>query len=225
MTVLVRRGVQVLVTIALQVVVLFASAGTVRWPAGWLYVGLYVGVVAVGAAVLVPGHREVVEERSRGRQGAVAWDRHLTRALTVVWLGILAVAGLAERWGWLPGLPSWLVAVGVALFLLGSGIMLWAMAANPFFSQVVRIQAERGHTVVADGPYSVVRHPGYTGMCLSTLGTALLLGSLWALLPWAGCVALLALRTSLEDQTLAGELDGYGEYRTRTRYRLVPRVW
>ena len=225
MTVLVRRGVQVLAKAAVQVVVLFVSAGTVRWPAGWLYVGLYVGVVAVGAAVLVPGHRDVVEERSRGRQGAVAWDRHLTRALTVAWLGILVVAGLAQRWGWLPQLPPWLVAVGVAVFLLGSGIMLWAMAANPFFAQVVRIQTDRGHTAVAEGPYRFVRHPGYTGMCLSTLGSALLLGSPWALLPWAGCVALLVLRTSLEDQTLAGELDGYREYRTRTRYRLVPRIW
>jgi protein-S-isoprenylcysteine O-methyltransferase Ste14 len=222
---LARRGAQVLVKAALQGAVLFVSAGTVRWPAGWLYVGLYVGVVAVGAVVLVPSHRDVVEERSKGRQGAVSWDRHLTRALTVAWLGILVVAGLAQRWGWLPELPSWLVAVGVAVFLLGSGIMLWAMAANPFFAQVVRIQTERGHTAVADGPYRFVRHPGYSGMCLSTLGTALLLGSSWALLPWAGCVALLVLRTSLEDQTLAGELDGYREYRTRTRYRLVPGIW
>jgi protein-S-isoprenylcysteine O-methyltransferase Ste14 len=113
----------------------------------------------------------------------------------------------------------------VAVFQLGSAIMVWAMAANPFFSQVVRIQTDRGHTAVADGPYRFVRHPGYTGMCLSTLGSALLLGSAWALLPWAVCVALLVLRTSLEDQTLSGELDGYREYRTRTRYRLVPRIW
>ncbi len=225
MTAVVRRGLQVLVKTALQGVVLFVSAGTVRWPAGWLYLGLYVGVLVVGAAVLVPGHREMVEERSRGRQGAVAWDRHLTSALTVVWLGILVVAGLDERWGGGSGLPPWLVAVGVAVFLLGSGIMVWAMAANPFFSQGVRIQSDRGHAVAADGPYRFVRHPGYAGMCLSTLGSALLLGSLWALLPWAACVALLVVRTSLEDQTLAAELDGYREYRTHTRYRLVPRVW
>jgi protein-S-isoprenylcysteine O-methyltransferase Ste14 len=215
----------VLARTALQAVVLFVSAGTVRWPAGWLYLALYVGVLAVGAAVLVPGHREVIEERSRGLQGAVAWDRHLTSALTVAWLGILAVAGLDRRWGWLPELPWWLVAVGVAVFLLGSGIMVWAMAANPYFAQGVRIQAERGHIVVAHGPYRFVRHPGYAGMCLSTLGSALLLGSMWALLPWAGCVALLVLRTSLEDQTLAGELGGYRGYQSRTRYRLVPRVW
>lgn len=225
MTAVARRGVQVLGKTALQAVVLFVSAGTVLWPAGWLYVGLYVGVLAVGAAVLVPRHSEVVEERSRGRQGAVAWDRHLTSALTVAWLGILIVAGLDERWGWLPALPAWLVAVGVAVFLLGSAIMVWAMVANPFFSQVVRIQTDRGHTAVADGPYRFVRHPGYTGMCLSTLGSALLLGSVWALLPWAGCAALLVLRTLLEDQTLACELDGYRAYRARTRYRLLPWVW
>ena len=32
-------------------------------------------------------------------------------------------------------------------------------------------------------------------------------------------------RTSMEDATLARELPGYREYRTRTRYRLVPGIW
>jgi protein-S-isoprenylcysteine O-methyltransferase Ste14 len=138
---------------------------------------------------------------------------------------MLAVAGLNERWGWAPQLPSWLVVLGVALFVLGFAVVVWAMTANPFFSQVVRIQTERGHTVVSDGPCRVLRHPGYAGLSVSALGSALLLGSVWAVLLWAGYVALTVLRTSLEDSTLAGELAGYREYQARTRYRLLPAIW
>jgi protein-S-isoprenylcysteine O-methyltransferase Ste14 len=204
-TALVRRVVQLMVMMAIQAVVLFASAGTLAWPAAWLYLALYVGSMIMAAAVIVPGHREVVEERGKGLAGAVSWDRYLATAQMFPLLGILVVAGLAQRWGY--------------------AVALWAMAANRFFSQVVRIQTDRGHTVVTDGPYRVVRHPGYTGFIVSALGSALLLGSVWALLPWAAYLAVMVARTSLEDSTLARELSGYGEYRTSTRYRLVPHIW
>lgn len=225
MTALARRVMQTLTMIIVQGVVLFASAGQVRWAAGWLYVALYAGSIAASAALLVPQHRDLVEERSKGRAGGMSWDRYVTTAQAVFFLGMLAVAGLNERRGWAPALPSWLVAVGVALFVVGFAVVVWAMTANPFFSQVVRIQTERGHTVVSDGPYRVLRHPGYAGLSVSALGSALLLGSAWALLPWAGYVALTVLRTSLEDATLARELAGYREYQARTRHRLLPAMW
>jgi protein-S-isoprenylcysteine O-methyltransferase Ste14 len=224
-TALVRRVVQLMVMMAIQAVVLFASAGTLAWPAAWLYLALYVGSMIMAAAVIVPGHREVVEERGKGLAGAVSWDRYLATAQMFPLLGILVVAGLAQRWGWEPRFPAWLVLVGAVLFIAGYAVALWAMAANRFFSQVVRIQTDRGHTVVTDGPYRVVRHPGYTGFIVSALGSALLLGSVWALLPWAAYLAVMVARTSLEDSTLARELSGYGEYRTSTRYRLVPHIW
>jgi protein-S-isoprenylcysteine O-methyltransferase Ste14 len=79
--------------------------------------------------------------------------------------------------------------------------------------------------VASSGPYRYVRHPGYVGFVVSYFGTALALGSLWAILP-AGLVAgLLMVRTALEDRTLQDELPGYREYARRVRYRLVPGIW
>ena len=225
MTGLARRAAQVLAMVVGQAAILFVSAGTIGWPAGWLYVALQAFMLAVSAAVLVPRHRALVEERSKGRAGGALWDRRLTAAQAAATLAILAVAGLNERWGWEPRPPSGVVVLGVAMFVLGYAVVIWAMTANPFFSQVVRVQTERGHTVVAGGPYRLVRHPGYTGMSMAALGSALLLGSVWALLPGGVYVTLTVLRTSMEDETLAGELAGYREYRARTRHRLVPGIW
>ena len=65
----------------------------------------------------------------------------------------------------------------------------------------------------------------YAGLLLGLPGTALLLGSAWALVPAVACCAVLVVRTALEDRTLRHELPGYEEYARRTRFRLVPGIW
>ena len=99
------------------------------------------------------------------------------------------------------------------------------MAENTFFSEVVRIQHDRGHRVVATGPYRYVRHPGYLGNIIAWPCTALAIGSWLALLPAAVVVVLYVIRTALEDRTLQAELAGYVEYAQQVRYRLVPGIW
>ena len=114
---------------------------------------------------------------------------------------------------------------GLVISLLGFGVFLWAMAANAFFAEGVRIQEERGHTVATGGPYRLVRHPGYVGAILSMGATPFLLGSWWALVPAGLGVGGYLLRTALEDRTLQEELPGYREYTHQTRYRLLPGIW
>ena len=94
----------------------------------------------------------------------------MTRLLFVTTLGILGTAGLDKRLSWPPNLPLLAQVLGTLVFVAGYFLMLWAMSVNAFFSQAVRIQTERGHTVVTDGPYAYVRHPGYVGMLAITLG-------------------------------------------------------
>jgi protein-S-isoprenylcysteine O-methyltransferase Ste14 len=97
------------------------------------------------------------------------------------------------------------------------------MVSNRFFSTAVRIQLDRGHVVETGGPYRYVRHPGYVGAIVGTF--ALVLGSLWALLPGVVLAVLFVVRTALEDRTLRRKLPGYEVYAGRVRYRLVPGVW
>jgi protein-S-isoprenylcysteine O-methyltransferase Ste14 len=135
------------------------------------------------------------------------------------------LAGLDQRYGWTGGFP---VAVQIASWVvcaLSYGLLIWAMASNTFFSQVVRIQIDRGHTVSTQGPYRYVRHPGYIGMIFFKLGMAILLTSWWALAASGLCVLIILLRTALEDKTLQNELIGYKNYTREVRYRLLPGVW
>ena len=109
--------------------------------------------------------------------------------------------------------------------IAGLAGLTWAESVNKHFEPTVRIQTERGHTVVDTGPYTIVRHPGYLAASLLVLGMPLALGSFWALIPAVISYLLLVVRTALEDRTLQDELPGYREYAERVRYRLIPGVW
>ncbi|MGD2200841.1 MAG: isoprenylcysteine carboxylmethyltransferase family protein, partial [Candidatus Bathyarchaeota archaeon] len=160
------------------------------------------------------------------REGSKSWDEVLMRAsnLTVL-IAVPAVAGLdVGRYRW-SGLGVGFMVVGVGLCAVSSVLLDWAMVVNPFFEPTVRIQGDRGHRVVSEGPYGVVRHPGYLSGILWALSVPLILGSAWAFAPALFYVVLMVLRTSLEDNTLMRELEGYRGYSERVRYRLIPGLW
>jgi protein-S-isoprenylcysteine O-methyltransferase Ste14 len=140
-------------------------------------------------------------------------------------LVIYVVAGLDHRFVWSPAFPTWLTIPGLILIFLGYAFSTWAMLENRFFSGVVRIQHERGHTVCDTGPYRIVRHPGYAGIFLALPGIALVLASLWSLIPVAVSLIIAVIRTALEDRTLQQDLPGYSEYAQRTRFRLIPGIY
>jgi len=227
-----RRIVSWIVQAALGLVgysaILFLSAGRLDWVWGWVFLGLLATVLISHVLILVPKNPELLAERSRGirQEGAKGWDRWVTFFATGMGTMILwIVAGLDARFEWSASVPLALHVGGLIGSVLGWALFMWAMGTNAFFSEAVRIQEERGHTVVTDGPYRYVRHPGYVGAILALVATPPLLGSLWALIP-AGLAAIgYVVRTALEDKTLLEELDGYKGYAMRVRYRLLPGIW
>ncbi len=203
---------------------MFLPAGTWAWAKGWLFIGVFLGTLAVVGLFLWRVNPEVVVARSGFHEGTKRWDKILLALFFPAVYAIVPVAALDERFRWCP-LPWWACGIGYALFLAGMGMVTWAEAVNKFFEVTVRIQADRGQKVIDTGPYAVVRHPGYVAGILFCVGAALCLGSLWALVPAGLASALLILRTRWEDQTLQAELQGYKEYTQRVRYRLIPGVW
>jgi protein-S-isoprenylcysteine O-methyltransferase Ste14 len=179
----------------------------------------------VATMVLLWRKTELLAERSNVKAGK-SWDKAIVGV--AVFLGPVATwttAGLDERFHWSNGVPYWAFLSAVTIAVLAAALIAWAMRSNKFFSAVVRIQKDRGHAVVAGGPYRFVRHPGYAGMSAFTLATPLILGSWWAFAPAAVTAAMFALRTFLEDRTLQNDLDGYADYARRVKYKLVPAVW
>ena len=162
---------------------MFFLAGRLSYWQAWAYgaSGLLFGLVV---AVLFARKPDVIEERVRPGPGMKWWDRVFFALYLPSFLAILVVAALdTGRHHWTPPLPVPAYVAACIVLVVAYLVVLWAMWTNRFFSSVVRIQTDRGHHVVQGGPYRFVRHPGYVGAILVGLASAVVLGSLWSLIP------------------------------------------
>ena len=213
--------------IAVMAVLLFVPAGTLRWPAGWVFL---VEIGAFGTAIglwLARHDPALLAERMSMlvQPGQKRWDKVFMASIVVVWTAWLVLMALdAVRWR-LSHMPVWAQAAGAILIALCMYLAYLTMRVNSFAAPVVKIASERGHRVVDTGPYAYVRHPMYAGAVLFFIGTPLLLGSWYGLAVAPVLTAVIALRAVLEERMLAQELPGYRDYAARVRYRLVPGVW
>lgn len=205
---------------------LFIPAGRLDWWGAWAYVGILAVGGAISTPILLRVNREVVEERFHLRRGAAQkTDLTITSIMTTFWFLALVEAGLDKRFSWSPPMSSSLQGTGLVIGSLGYLLGVWAVAVNKFFALLVRIQTERGHSVVASGPYHFVRHPGYAGGILLFITTPVILGSWWAFIPVGLATCSLLVRTAVEDRSLQEGLAGYREYAAKVPYRLLPFVW
>jgi protein-S-isoprenylcysteine O-methyltransferase Ste14 len=213
------------VMLIVQIVVFVVSAGSVVEPRPWLYFGIAFVHYSVSIGVQYKVNPQLMVQRLKTkRKGSKLWDEVLMRVsnLSVIIL-IPAVAGLdVGRFGW-SSLNVYFVVVGVFVVALSSFLLNWAMVVNPHFEPTVRIQED--HKVIARGPYSIVRHPGYLSGILFALSIPLIIGSAFTFIPVVIYWVLMVTRTWLEDKTLQKELDGYSEYAKQTRFRLFPGIW
>jgi len=205
---------------------LFLPAGTIAWPAGWTFLGMFFAFMLLVNLWLLKHNPGLLQERMRGRaDNQQGWDKVLFPALLIGFFAWLSGMGLeVERLHWSHA-PFWLQVVG-CIILLGSFYLLFlTFRENSYLSPVVRIQAERGQTVVSTGPYHYVRHPMYAAIVIFVIGTSLLLGSWYGLLIGLAPLVILARRAVLEERTLREKLQGYAGYASQVQYRIVPYIW
>ena len=165
---------------------------------------------------------DLVEARMQRRRDVESWDKLLVVILLLLLSCVIPfVAGFdAGNYDFL--IP---ILIGYFMFFLGSSLQVWAMITNRHFEGLVRIQHDRDHKVITDGPYKIVRHPGYLGISITAISIPLMMGSLYALIPSFLVVLDLFIRAVKEENFLAENLEGYKEFKEKVKYRVIPFVW
>jgi protein-S-isoprenylcysteine O-methyltransferase Ste14 len=216
------------VSLVLGILLLFLPAGTLAWPQGWSFLALFFGCSQATGLWLLRRDPALLAERMKSPLSAnqTPRDRAIIVAIMIAFVGWLVFMALdAQRFGW-SHTPPWAQVLGALLIVAAFGGWITVLRANSFAATQIRLQPDRGQTVITTGPYAMVRHPMYAYVLLLMTGAPLLLGSLWGLLfGFATFVPLLALRIHGEEAMLMIGLRGYHEYAQSVRYRLIPGVW
>jgi protein-S-isoprenylcysteine O-methyltransferase Ste14 len=176
-------------------------------------------VFAVGWATFWLYWLVAASSRKRGR---VAWSREVGIRAVIAVLVILLIRAGAFRGHGIHTDP-WRTALGLALFVLGLGLAVWArvhIGRNWGMPMTQKDEPE----LVTSGPYHLVRHPIYSGLLAAGVGTAVALDWRWLL-----AVALAGIyfvySAVVEERFLAAQLpDSYPVYKRATRM-LVPFVF
>ncbi len=203
-------------------------AGNWRWVEGWIFALWLVMMIDFSLIYLYWKDPALLTERTKapGSGNQKAWDKYLMifiLAIAVVWLVILPLD--AERFHWSPIFPQWLKILGGVALIPALYLIERSVIDNTYLSTRVRIQSERKQRVITTGVYGFVRHPLYLGCALMMFGAPLLVGSVYGLIISLIGLLVLAGRIVGEEKMLVEELEGYGEYKKKVKYRLIPFVW
>jgi protein-S-isoprenylcysteine O-methyltransferase Ste14 len=214
------------VFVVLMGALLFASAGTLHWPGAWVYLATSAVLGPACGLWLARTDPGLLAERLRltARDEQPAADKKFMLVFVAAAFVWFVVMGLDQR---MHGsyVPPVLQALGLAMYLLSTGFIMWVFHENSFAAPVVKVQAERHHHVISTGPYAWVRHPMYGSIMLFFVGVPLLLGSWWGVAMAPLFFVLFAIRSRIEERALIAGLPGYADYAARVRYRLLPGLW
>ena len=199
----------------------FLPAGSFAYWQGWLLMCiLFVPMFIAGIFMLVKSpellRKRLNTKEKEGEQKAV-----------VVMSGLLFIisfisAGLNWRFGWWL-LPDWTVWAASALFILSYILYAEVLRENEYLSRIIEVQ--EGQKVIETGLYGIVRHPMYMATVLMFLSMPLVLGSPISFIIMLGYIPVIVKRIRNEEKVLTKGLNGYKEYKTRVKYKLIPLIW
>lgn len=200
---------------------LFVPAGSLKFWQGWVYLAIWF-VPSLFAFPYFYKHDPELVERRLQRKEKIREQKLIMKMVYVVYVIAFLLPGFDHRFGW-SHLPFGITVFSQVLVFGGYLTTLWVMKVNSFAAST--IQVEPGQQVICSGPYRVVRHPMYAGICAMWLFTSLALGSYFTMPAFVLLIPLIVLRLLNEEKVLRQELPGYSEYCLRTRFRLVPLLW
>lgn len=199
----------------------FGTAGTLDYWQAWLYLAVLFLPITFVLVYLLRRDPDLLERRLRTRE-TQARQQTIVRASSLIFLMAFVLPGFDRRFGW-SSVSAPIVVAADLVVLLGYRLFFLVLRENSFAARTVAV--ETGQRVVTTGPYRVVRHPMYVAVLAMCIASPLALGSAWAVLPALLLPFVMVLRIQDEERMLEDGLLGYREYRTQTKYRLIPGIW
>ena len=220
-TLLTQALIKFLAGIILTGLLVFLPAGSFAYWQGWLLMGiLFIPMFLAGIVMLVKSP-DLLSKRLNAKEKESA-QKTVVALSGLLFIISFVTAGLNWRLNWWI-LPDWAVWIAAALFILSYILYAEVLRENEYLSRTIEVQ--EGQKVIDTGLYGIVRHPMYMATVILFLSMPLVLGSPISLFIMLGYIPVIARRIRNEEAVLTSGLDGYKEYKTRVKYKVIPFIW
>ncbi len=199
----------------------FLPAGSLNFTCGWIFMGILFIPMFFAGIVMMVKNPELLKKRLDAKEKQTQ-QGIIVKLSGLMFLAGFIVAGLDYRFGW-SDLPDGVNITAAAVFVAAYILYAEVLRENTYLSRTIEVQ--QGQKVIDKGLYGIVRHPMYSVTVILFLAMPLVLGSVYSFLIFLVYPLLIAFRIKNEEQFLEKELEGYAEYKTRVRYRLLPFIW
>ncbi len=200
---------------------LFLPAWTFNYWQAWIYMLILSVPMIFIVRYLYQHDPKLLERRMRMRERQKT-QKLIQALLWPIFLLAFIIPGFDYRLHW-SNVPLTVIIISDVLVLFGYLFVALVFKTNSYASRIIEV--EKGQKVITTGPYAAVRHPMYSGVFVMYVFSPLALGSYWAMIPVLLIVPILVVRIRGEEKELLENLEGYKEYVTKTKYRLVPGIW
>ena len=220
-TLLTQASIKFLAGIILTGLLVFLPAGSFAFWQGWLLMGiLFVPMFTAGIFIFVK-NPELLRKRLNAKEKE-SEQKAVVALSGLLFLISFVTAGLNWRFNWwmLPDLAVW---AATGLFILSYILYAEVLRENEYLSRTIEVQ--EGQKVIDTGLYGIVRHPMYMATVIMFLSMPLVLGSPISFIIMLGYIPVIAKRIRNEEEVLTNGLDGYKEYKTRVKYKVLPFIW
>lgn len=214
-------GSRLIIGIPALFLIIFLPAGTLAYWEAWVYLAILLIPMSFVMIYFLKKTPEFLVRRMKLKEKE-GEQKIIIKLSAIPLLLVLILPGLDKRFGW-SNVPALTVVVAEILVIIGYIFIVLVFKENQYASRIIEV--EKGQTVIQSGPYRFVRHPMYVGTLLMYIATPLALGSYWAIIPALFLIPILIARIINEESVLTEELQGYSDYKLKTRFRLVPGIW
>jgi protein-S-isoprenylcysteine O-methyltransferase Ste14 len=210
--------------LVVMAVSLFLPSWTFSYWQAWIFLAVFFISVLAITLYLMERDPKLLERRVNGGPSAEKEkSQQVIQSIAgIAFIAIFVLSAIDHRFAW-SAVPPYMVMSGDVLVALGLLVVFFVFRENTFTSATIEIAADQ--KVISTGPYSLVRHPMYSGAFVMLLGVPIAIGSWWGLLAVVPIILVIVARLFDEEKFLAKSLAGYPEYLNRVKYRLIPFVW
>jgi protein-S-isoprenylcysteine O-methyltransferase Ste14 len=214
-------GSRLLLGIPALLLILFLPAGTFAYWEAWIYLAILLIPMSIVMIYFLKTAPEFLVRRMKLKEKE-SEQKIIIKLALIPFLLAFILPGIDKRLGW-SNVPILIIVIAEILVCIGYIFVVFVFKENRYASRIIEV--EKGQKVIQSGPYRLVRHPMYLGAILMYVASPLALGSYWAIIPAIFIIPILIARIINEENVLTKDLEGYSDYKLKTRYRLFPGIW